>query len=752
MAIHGMAASAAPPALPSFPMPVDQQRSTTARFLAKPVLESRLLDSFDTTNAVRVFGRGEMAVNLKMTSDGKGAIRLASPTKTPEPGSVLGRPFGEAGIRREFDNEDWSAFNRLSVRVYPDLPGFKVVSLLLKLRSEGTEGHSYTDGGLHFVLLENQRWNHVVWEIAHLDRKRVTGVELIYRLQGNEPGATERVAYYFDQLELQRVEPDYFEGWDAAPGRIAFNHAGYTPGGAKAALAANTGAPRFSVVDAVSGKSVWEGPAAADGDGPAKLDFSKLDRVGAYRIQYGGVRSEPFKIHDSPWREPLIAVLNSFYCQRCGHAVPGIHDVCHQDWRVEHNGQTKVINGGWHDAGDLSQGLANSSEAAWSMLRLAGRLEKRDPALARRLREEARWGAQWLLKTRFGDGYRVTWATMDFWTDNKLGGPDDVTVRAANSPFENFLAASAEAAAALAFRETDPEMAARLLEAAKDDFKFASVVTRGQNLETTAAGAQAAIELWRATESAQYREASRGLARVIMDCQQTEMTAWEKPMRGFFYTSPRRDRILNYNHRSHEQAPVIALADLCQLWPEDPAAQQWRDTVKRYGEYLSATAKLTAPWHMTAAGIYRTADAGNPRDRRQIENGIRLAEGIYLRRFPVWGDFRGNLGVLLSQAAAAARAARLLDSKDLANLAREQLDWTLGRNPFAQSLMYGVGWNYAPQYTAMSGDMTGTLPVGIQSRAERDAPYYPPSNCYNYAEVWVHPASRFLATAAELME
>lgn len=739
--------------LPQFPLPVEESRSTTARQLAKPVFQSRLLDSFDTTNAVKFFGPGQMSLSQSPSRDGRGVITLRAPTKTPKPGPVQGRPFAEAGIRREFSNENWSAYNRLSVWVYPDLPGFKVISLLVKLRSEGTEGHSYTDGGLHFVLLENKRWNHVVWEIAHLDRQQVSGVELSYRLQGNEPGATEEVTYHFDQLELERVAADEFEGWTPVPGRIAYRHTGYERPSPKVAIARLTDVQRFSIVDATSSRRVWEGPVRAEPNTEiATLDFSKFTRRGSYRLEYGGAGTEPFTIGENALREPLIAALNFFYCERCGDTVPGVHDVCHQDWRVEHRGQTLVINGGWHDAGDLSQGLANTSEAVWSMLRLADRARKSDPALGERLREEARWGAQWLLKTRFGDGFRVNWATMDFWTDNKIGGPDDVTVRAGNSAFENYLAAAAEASAARALRESDSGLAAQLLLAAEQDFGFASASSREPNLEIAAAATQAAIELWRATRSSRYQDESRRFARIILSSQETTFPAWERPLRGFFYASPRRERLLHYNHRSHEQAPIVALVDLCREWPTDKETADWKNAVRLYGGYLTATATNTAPYHMFAAGIYRTTDTTNARDRQQIENGIRLGEGVYLRRFPVWGDFRGNLGVLLSQATAAAHAGQLLESDDLLNLARQQIEWALGRNPFAQSLMYGVGHDYAPQYTAVSGNLTGSLPVGIQSRLDRDVPYWPAANCYNYAEVWVHPVSRFFTTAAELLD
>ena len=84
---------------------------------------------------------------------------------------------------------------------------------------------------------------------------------------------------------------------------------------------------------------------------------------------------------------------------------------------------------------------------------------------------------------------------------------------------------------------------------------------------------------------------------------------------------------------------------------------------------------------------------------------------------------------------------RLRNRAELFELAQLQLQWVVGRNPFAQSTMYGKGYDYAPQYTAMSGDMVGSLPVGIQTKNYEDVPFWPVTNCWNYKEVWVHPSS-----------
>jgi hypothetical protein len=95
-------------------------------------------------------------------------------------------------------------------------------------------------------------------------------------------------------------------------------------------------------------------------------------------------------------------------------------------------------------------------------------------------------------------------------------------------------------------------------------------------------------------------------------------------------------------------------------------------------------------------------------------------------------------------------AARLDRNAALADLAREQMYWSVGRNPFGTSLMYGEGHDYHPQYTAMSGNMVGSLPVGIQTRGNRDVPYWSTATCYNHAEVWVHPAVRWIELMCDL--
>jgi hypothetical protein len=64
--------------------------------------------------------------------------------------------------------------------------------------------------------------------------------------------------------------------------------------------------------------------------------------------------------------------------------------------------------------------------------------------------------------------------------------------------------------------------------------------------------------------------------------------------------------------------------------------------------------------------------------------------------------------------------------------------------------MYGVGYDWAQQYSVSSGDFVGSLPVGMQSRGDSDLPYWPSQNTYVFKEVWVHPSARWLWLMADL--
>ena len=212
-------------AIPGMPMPIPQEETALQRWLNKPVKESRLLDNMTNPATWTHTGIGGISFDGEpFTAGGPPTLRLSSPTMPDNPNTSSGRPFAEAVARLVVNREDWRAYNRLSIYIRPDLPGFKVISLLIRLHNDGAVKvpNKYQREGLNYVLLKDKEWNHIVWEIPHLARDQVTGVDFVYRTQGNEPGATKTVRFDLAKLELQNVDADSCEGWSVAPGRIAY--------------------------------------------------------------------------------------------------------------------------------------------------------------------------------------------------------------------------------------------------------------------------------------------------------------------------------------------------------------------------------------------------------------------------------------------------------------------------------------------------------------------------------------------------
>jgi Glycosyl hydrolase family 9./N-terminal ig-like domain of cellulase. len=742
--------------LPPLPIKVVYENSLEYHWSQKKVLESRLLSNLETMAPWEYKGTfGSIKLSDEKPYKGKYALLLESPTKEP----LVERPNRpNAGAVYKTNNEDWTAWNRVSFWIYPDLPGFNVVSINMRLFNEGEEKvpDSYDRNGLNFQILENQKWNQVYWEIAHLGREKVTGIEIRYRLQGSDFAATETARFFIDEVYLEKVDADQFEGWNVQKGEIAYNHAGYTKGYSKIAFTSENVGEKFVLKDVNSGKVVKENAVSASVTPLGNyriMDFSDVNTEGTYVLEVGKLKTKPFIIgsFSNVYRSSIIKTINHFYTQRCGFAVPGVHPPCHLDFMCEHDGKSIPISGGWHDAGDLSQGIVNTAEATYSMMMLAEKLKKTDPVLSDRLLEEAEWGLNWVLRTRFENGFRSVWNVKDMRTDGIIGSNDDLNTTARKDSHANLISATTEAFAAIALKKRDPIIAAHALKCAIEDYKYGTDIDPNgrsrMSVQIAGEALNAALALYEATSDEYYKKSAIQHASYILSCQQQENLAADVPLKGFFYRSPEKVDIIHNAHTSFEQNYVVGLVKLSQLFPSE--AVEWKKAVRLYADFYKEICNHTAPYYMIPAGIYDISKARNEVDTEQIRNGVKLNERYYMKRFPVWGEFRGNSATTLSQAKGLATIANFLQDKALSEIAYQAFNWHLGINPFAQSLMYGEGYRFAAQYSAMSGNLVGGLPVGIQTHFNRDAPYWPAENCFNWKEIWVHPSTRWLMLASD---
>jgi hypothetical protein len=791
-------------------LPIDFTRSAEYGWLQKSVLAGRILDDMTRPETWRMTGTGTLTFPEELRLGDMRVLRVDMQMFTDAPAPTR-NGLSSVNLRRAFHGEDWTGYNRISLWMRADVAGFPMLPLQLVLHNEGAERvpDRYYREGIHYVTLAGDGWHHVVWEIEPLARDRVTMLEIGYWVNKMLAAPGDRVAFEIARLELQRVDPDVHTGWVPGPGKVAFSHTGYLPGLSKTALAAparavsappadapvesgaadarrsalDRTAERFSLVrvdDDALGEVVLEKPVRAVRTRLGEfreMDFSEVTEPGTYVLRTPDGATRPFRIGAGAWEATIWQVLNFFYGNRCGFDVPGSHGVDHLDWFATLGDQRITMSGGWHDAGDLSQGVINTGEATYAMFALAERLREqgRDPELVARVLEEATWGLDWVMRVRFPGGYRIGFASHNLWTDNVEGTADDRTREAKNNPNANYIAAAAEALAARVLRDTDPERAERALRLAEEDWGHAIVGVEGPStwhtpafaatrLELAGIGTTASVELFRATGKAVYAEKAAELARLIMASQQKTPVGRDFPLAGFFYTGPDRDTLFHQFHRGNDQAPIVALAQMVEAFPDHPERPAWESALTLYADYQKATAAVTEPWRVLPAYVYRLGDeikevpdsgalhmATRADWRAQVEAGTPMGDGWYLRAFPVWFARRGNYGVLLSQAKALSTVSRLRADSAGLDLAQRQAQWLVGRNPFTQSTIYGVGYDWAQQYSVSSGDFVGALPVGMQNRGNTDLPYWPSQNTYVYKEVWVHAASRWLWLVADLL-
>lgn len=760
---------------PAMPMQPKFEDGAEFRWLNKKVLDSRLLDNMEDLSSWAFTGAGEMALTDTRAKDGRHSLRMRSTTNVAQ---VDGSGEWEDLIAtRKFPGEDWSRYNRISLWVYPDIIGAPAISCSLTLHNDGAHKlpDQYNEGRHESLILKNHTWNHVVWEIAPLDRDRVTALDFAYMLPKKFPDPGDQTILDIDQLELQSVVADHVEGWDVAPGKIAFSDSGYTTGASKSAIASDLTAPEFSVIDEQSGQIVVTKPVEQITTPLGKyqvLDFSEVRKPGTYVIKAGDSLTRSFRIGDDAWRDSIWKAINFMYSERCGTEIPGIHGRCHQDIYTVHDDKRIVVNGGYHDAGDLSA-TGNTPGMVYALLSLADALKRQsaDPALANRLLEEARWGLNWVLKTRFGGGFRSTGQLVSYWTDGIMGTADDRFGQAVNNPEWNFRVSGVEALAARILKDSDPELANRSLIIAEEDWNYAveglkaapplaEVYGAQDELERTSFGVVASVELYLATGDDRYAQEAIALGDQVLASQERELQPWTIPLTGYFYTSAKRENLFHRFHIGQEQEPIMALVRLCEAFPNHEKWMKWYSAVVLHSQYyLKAAAVVDEPYAVLPAAVYRESEArlipeaknwtplrAADRDAyvQEVRRGIPLGGENYLRRFPVWFDFRGNSSVLLSEAKALSAAAQLRGDLEAEDLSQKQAQWLVGRNPFGASVMYGEGYDWTPLYSVRSGQMVGALPVGIETKGFDDAPYWPTQICWTYKEVWTQPVGQWI--------
>ncbi len=764
------------------PLPIDTDRSLETLQLKETVLGCELVDIESGLPLWQHQGLG------KMTYDGNGQITLSIPVSTGiraqgPPGDPDYATFGRTSVSYQMHDRNLEEFNRISMDVYPQCEGVAIMNLNLFLSNR-----EQSDLGAHLVNLRNNQWNRVVYDISGIRRDKVHSLDIYTDLKGRNQATCDSFIYHVRNIRLEHVAHSTMEkGWLPETGGMAYSSSGYFAQGDKTAVvrlprAESTDADdgrQFKLVDANSGSAVFVGNVQTKTTSIGTfgiLDFSPFTKTGDFWLEYRGTQTSSFPIGNHVFSHAQQLLLNFIYCQRCGYEVPGIHGLCHNDVFCSFNGQTVSYGGGWHDAGDLSQQTLQTCETAYALLEMWNKTSDKKSVLAQRLLDESVWGWRFVLRCRLGNGFHASSISLLHWTDGIVGTDDDIhTVRSQNMAYDNFLYAACEAFAA---RTMPPSLLRDSLEtAAVEDFHFAinkyghdgydsfpHIMEHTYNTSHSqfqATVSWAASQLFILTGKREYGEIAARSIEYVLNCQEEKGNC-----PGYFYRDTTRSAVVHYIHQSREQLFMQALVGLCESQPKHKDYGRWLQGIKLYGNYLKEIQRYTEPYGMAPSGIYKTEEYSdsvgfhslhlfspeNAHERYdvQLRRGVRIDDNCYLRRFPIWfGIFNGNEAVILSAGKAAALCGHFLKDDELLQIGREQLYWTVGKNPFCQSLIYGEGYCYPSMDSFSSGEIMGEIPVGIRSWGDDDIPYWPTTNNACYKEVWVTSAAKFLSLLAE---
>jgi hypothetical protein len=480
---------------------------------------------------------------------------------------------------------------------------------------------------------------------------------------------------------------------------VRFDQLGYLPEGSRwaVALSAGAGAPSYRVVDLANGNAQvavgTAGPRVLDTTSLAgtpltgdRIDLSAISGPGKYAVILAdGSQFGPIVVDANAYAQVLPMLLRFLGAQRCGPTTTAVsqHAACHLFASVAgaHSGDGVAVDdgytgdvqsgtgpavdveGGWHDAGDYIKFIGTTSfvlavdllalrdhAAAFKGPRLGGVFDA--------LRNEMRWGLDWVLRMLGGSAiyhqvsgtndHDANWRIPEADTATPISGYDQRPVfRFASGQGGNLLgrAAAALAVGSQVFSD-DPAYASKLLALAKTVYTAGTGLTNPQSSDPPDFYQEDSVEDDLSLAAATLAQAT-GAATYLSDAL-THARAIGAP--------------------SSPQDPLF-WGDLSSLAYLETALAEPQGSAERQ-EMATDLAALAAPI------VSNDATPAGP------GAAFHYALGSF-------GD--GSIEQSLGAAAICLASRKLGGSAACAEIARTQLHWLFGHNPFGLSFMIGAG-------------------------------------------------------------
>jgi hypothetical protein len=468
-------------------------------------------------------------------------------------------------------------------------------------------------------------------------------------------------------------------------------------------------------------------------------DFSSLRKAGIYMItinnQYNSV---PFQIRDDVYTRTMRKAFGYIHIQRCGQEVSGYHGPCHLDDGIRRDtGEYLDTTGGWHDAGDLRKWMAHSMLLGVGISQIRRRVNPSWYSFNSNendLLNELRWGNAYFLKMMDSTGriYNDVAAGIggdnsdNHWTDNKIGTEDDRYVKTEYHPEVQWEFIYLEAMISDIFKDCDHSYSDKCLDASvkalnfldeHPEFKVKSNTWTFSYAQAkfTAWSLLAYKELYMATGADCYLQALNSAVKALLDLQEKAYAFNQNRIRGFWYCDSKREKIFKDLRDSG-----IILISLCEVYPLlEPNSELKNDcgeAIKLYcGDYVTPLVQ-TNSFGIMPYGLF-TEDV--------TDETYRTVAGDLKYRFfaPTKTPFYlGLTSHLLSHAVGLRMAGVLFKQNNWLNIAQNQVEWVMGRNPQNACLMTGEGINNPYPHSRFLGLIPGGIMNGYVG-LEDDEPF-----------------------------
>ena len=258
----------------------------------------------------------------------------------------------------------------------------------------------------------------------------------------------------------------------------------------------------------------------------------------------------------------------------------------------------------------------------------------------------------------------------------------------------------------------------------------------------------AATELYHATKKSAYLQAAR-LRAANLNGRMTS-DGW--------FVSDAKDR--PYYHGAEAGFPILSLVYYLDVETDAARIDATKSMLRKALAWQLALDRAVANPYNYARQTFRIFKDGKLAAERQ--------EGFFMphaNETKYW--WQGESARLASLATAAILAGRIVSpdpkgafgvTTDLATFAQNQIDWTLGRNPYGLCLLYGFGVRNPPHADSAGDMVVGGISNGITGAVDSDEgrgivfAAGPDENNWRWIEQWIPHTTWFLLAATTMSQ